>query len=98
MGEDIHYNVHVLPDDGSSLRHVATGSNTSGNWTTFSHPDADGNPNAHVQVTQGLGAGATKNDKDVGVFYNTGISQWAVFNEDSSTMPVNMVFYVRVKP
>jgi len=98
MGADLHFNVYVVPDDGTGFRHTATAGNTSGNSTTISHPDADGNPNAHIQVTQGLGSGATTNDHDVGVFYDTSIDRWKIFNEDGLAISTNAVFYVRVLP
>ena len=98
MDENFKYNVHVLPDDASSFVLTANAGNTTGNWTAISHPDSDGNPNAHVQVAQGYGGGGIRNNREVGVFYNELLNQWAVFNEDNTAMPLGAVFHVRVRP
>lgn len=98
MGTSFRFNVRVLPSDGSALQHTATAGNTEDNWTAISHPDAGGNPDALVQVTQGYGGGGIRNDHDVGVFYDGLHNRWAIFNEDGAPMPLGAVFYVRVLP
>jgi hypothetical protein len=76
----------------------ATGANTSGDYTVISNPLTDGNPNAILVITHNYSAdtnSTTKyNTKPVGVYY-TG-SNWAIFNEDATSMALGRAFNVLV--
>ena len=96
MIEDQAFNVHALPADGSSFVHTAIAPGGV-NWTPFSHPDADGNPNAIIQVTATYGTGVY-NNRAVGVFYLPLTNLWGIFNEDESPLPADTAYVVRVRP
>ncbi len=86
------------PTDGAYV-HQATTSNTSGNVTLLSNPNLNGQPGAKVFVTPNWnpgGSGGTYDNHPIGVYY-TG-SQWAVFNQDSASMPTSAAFNVMVIP
>ncbi|NND63538.1 MAG: T9SS type A sorting domain-containing protein [Flavobacteriaceae bacterium] len=77
--------------------HKATVANISGNVSYIDHPDLNGNPGALILVTHNLSVGGTVyNDKITGTWYNSGISQWSVFNEDISAMAEGSAYNVYV--
>ncbi len=78
----------------ASMRHEATVANISANWTNIDHPLLNNNPNAIFVFSHNWGiSGQPSNvllDKTLGVWY-TG-SNWAIYTEDQSSMPVNATF------
>lgn len=78
----------------ASLRHQATAGNTSLNWTNIDHPLLNNNPDAIFVFSHNWGSsGQTSNiilNKTLGAWY-TG-SNWAIYTEDQSSMPVNTTF------
>jgi hypothetical protein len=42
------------------------------------------------------GVGGVYNTHHVGVFYNTGLAKWAIFNEDATAMVLNSAYNVLV--
>jgi len=79
--------------------HTSTGDNISANSTYLDHPLLNGNPDAVVYVTQNWnpsGSGGTYNDHPIGVWYDGGRDQWAVFNQDRDAMPEDAAFNVAV--
>ncbi len=83
--------------DGTVYVHRATAENVSDNSTYLDNPLINNNPNAVVSVTQnwnpGGGAG-TYNDHPVGVWYDSNIKRWAVFNQDRAAMPEGAAFNI----
>jgi hypothetical protein len=79
-----------------SFVHTADAANTSGNVTVLSNPLADGNADAVLLVSQHLNAtgGAHYNPGEIGVFFNV-LGNWAIFQQDSSAMPLGVDFVVR---
>lgn len=94
MPVDVDFNVYVAPTNPNIFVHTATVSNTFDNWTYIDHPVTNGNPAAHVIVTQNWSVNGVYNDKAIGVWY-TG-THWAIFNQDESPMPEGAAFNVRV--
>lgn len=93
------YNVLVPTSRGTSFR--VKSHNTGANFTIFSNPLTDGNPNAIVFATHIYGSPADSSDvfinSPVGVFYNSSQSKWAIFNENANVrMPMNATFSVFV--
>jgi hypothetical protein len=95
------FNVLVIPD--SDFGHAAFSfysdpSTTVGDYTFIENSNADGNPNARVQVTQRLDNAipTTLNPHPVGVFYDAAAGLWAIFNEDQAPMPDYADFNVLV--
>jgi hypothetical protein len=84
----------VLPEVAISIKHIATAGNVTANWTVIDHPLLNGNPEGIVLVGHNWGLNATSAniimDKAIGVWY-TG-SNWAIFTEDQSAMPVDIEF------
>ncbi|OLE29924.1 MAG: hypothetical protein AUG44_02540 [Actinobacteria bacterium 13_1_20CM_3_71_11] len=80
----------------ASFVHVATGANSSGDYTTLSNAVIDNNPNAVILVTQdwnpSSAANGVYNDHAIGVYYYSG--HWAVFNQDLSAIPAGTAFNV----
>lgn len=98
------FNVEILsPENYPSfsehvIYHVATSANTRDNYTFFSILNGDNNPNMPLIVTQNYnpgGIGGTYNNHAVGLFYESGLGKWAVYNEDRNPMPVGAGFNVR---
>lgn len=95
--DDAAFNCQVHGAGVNDFVHTATVGNITGNRTVISHPALDGNPSATFQVTQNWnpgGVGGTYNDAPIGVYYNG--TNWAIFNEDLSAMPVNAAFNVSI--
>ena len=82
------------PSNAVYTKHVATVGNISNNWTIIDHPLLNNNPDGIVVVTHNWGPDGGSNnvvsDKTVGVWY-TG-SNWALYNEDLSAMPVDIAY------
>jgi hypothetical protein len=79
--------------------HRATPENISANSTYLDNPLTNGNPNVIVYVTQNWNPGGgtgTYNDHPVGVWYDSGASKWAIFNQDRQAMPNGAAFNVGV--
>lgn len=93
------FNVFIPNAGAHVFVHTATVSNITSNWTAIDHPLLNNNPNAIVLVTQNWnpgGTGGTYNNHHIGVWYNTILQKWAVFNQDSAPMPVDASFNVVV--
>ena len=81
----------VMPSD-NAFQHKAQGGNISANSTIINHPACNNNPNAVLLVTQNWTG--SYNAKPIGVWYNG--TNWAIFNQDRSTMPQGANFNVLV--
>lgn len=78
---------------------TANADNISNNSTYLDIPAANGDPKARISITQNWnpdGADGTYNDHPVGVWYDAGREQWAIFNQDRATMPEGASFNVVV--
>jgi hypothetical protein len=79
--------------------HRATSESVSSNSTYLDNRLINNNPNAILSVTQSWnpeGEGGTYNDHPVGVWYDAGAEQWAIFNQDRAAMPEGAAFNVVV--
>lgn len=80
---------------GDMFVHVASASNIASNYTYIDHPGTNANPNQVLMHTQNWnpgGVGGTYNAASTGVWYDTSVQMWSVFNQDLSSMPVNAAF------
>jgi hypothetical protein len=80
---------------------TATTSNTSGDSTFINNSAANGNPGIGLLVTANWDPGSVYTGFDdhlVGVWYDSWLGEWAIFNEDGSAMPVGAQFNVLVNP
>jgi hypothetical protein len=93
------FNAKILGTSGAVFIHQATTANSSGNVTYIDNPATNGNPQALVQVTQNWnpgGVGGTYNNRSVGVWYDTSVGKWSIFNQNIATMPIGAAFTVEV--
>ena len=95
---DTAFFVGIEGGDVGYVTHTATAGNISSNWTSIDHPLLNGNPDAVFVFTHNWGTtGDPANvviDHKMGVWY-TG-SNWAIYTEDSSAMPVGAEFDLMV--
>ena len=75
---------------------VATAGNISGSVTFINNPLCNGNPNAILIVTPNYSAGSGQWNHPIGVWYDTGNSEWSVVNEDLATMTAGPAFNVLI--
>ncbi|MBA2694237.1 MAG: serine/threonine protein kinase [Rubrobacter sp.] len=79
--------------------HRATPESVSGNSTYLDDPLVNGEPDALLLATQNWNPGedsGTYNGHPVGVWYDPGRGQWAIFNQDRAEMPEDAAFNVVV--
>jgi hypothetical protein len=74
--------------------HKATAGNSSFDYTVLDNPYTNGQPNEVLMVTSfwnsPQGSAGVWNNHNIGVWYNG--SQWTIFNEDGSAIPVGASF------
>ncbi len=91
---------HVLVDEPGTKAfvHTADASNIVSNWTYIDHPDTNGNPDARILVSPAhVGAdGPTIHAHFIGVWWDGGVGQWAIYNEDLAGMASGATFHVKV--
>jgi len=83
----------------SAFVHHATPENISANSTYLDNPLTNDNPNAILYVTQNFNPGGetgTYNDHPIGVWYDSSLQRWAIFNQDREAMPDEADFNVAV--
>ena len=84
---------------GAVFVHRATPENISANSTYLDNPLTNNNPNVILYVTQNFnpeGEGGTYNGHPIGVWYDSDVQRWAIFNQDREPMPVGAAFNVAV--
>lgn len=77
--------------------HTTTSANTSGNFTLLDNPATNDNPNALVSITANWNPGGTYtgfDDHQTGVWYDSRVGKWSIFNEDLASMPIGASFNV----
>lgn len=75
--------------------HVATASNSAGDYTLLDNPVLNGNPNAYVVVSAAYISDHTIYDTHaLGVWYDSVAGQWGIFHEDQSAIPNNAAYFV----
>jgi hypothetical protein len=95
MPTNSNFNVYYQERSKSAFIHTAKAPNTSGNVTVLDNALINGVSCAQIQVTQSSGQ-SIFNASPVGVFYSAG--EWAIFNQNLTTMPLNAVFHVLINP
>jgi len=83
---------------GKHFVHMATASNSTGNWTAIDNPNTNSNPDAKLFITHNLDASGSGvyNDHVTGLWYNG--TSWTIFNEDAGTVPIieNSAYHILV--
>ena len=87
------FNVYAISRDvyGTSL-HVASGLNSSGDYTDLNNRVTNNNPDAIVFVTPNWAPYQVYNNHNTGVWYHNG--RWSIFNQDRTAMPNRAAFNV----
>jgi hypothetical protein len=82
--------------------HRATGANIEPgaiHRTTINNPYCNGDPNAILIITPNYnpsGTGSILQNHQVGVFYNSTLSKWQIFNQDIVALTTNTAFNVMI--
>ncbi len=98
------HSTHIQkPNSGAGAAvytHIATQSNSAGNWTDLDNKASNNHPNAVVIVTpnQSAGVKGVIDTHAVGVWYDAMASKWAIFNEDGTAIPHGAAFNVYAVP
>jgi hypothetical protein len=95
---------HAASFSDAALTQTTTATNVSGDSTVIDNSVTNGDPNAVLLVSHmlnpnpmvGIPCQCLYNNIPVGVWYNTGIQKWEIFNEDLSAMTVGLTFIVAV--
>jgi hypothetical protein len=77
--------------------HTTTSTNTFGDLTLLDNPNTNNNPSALVYITANWDPGGIYtnfDDHQTGVWYDAGVGQWSIFNEDLANMPIGASFNV----
>lgn len=93
------FNVYVLPGTSPNTVFVqtVTTANSSGYITFINNAGLNGNPAANFLVTQNWnpgGSGGTYNNHAIGVWYDSYVGEWTIYNEDGSALPNGASFNV----
>jgi hypothetical protein len=91
MGAGGGFHIYWQEPSANAFVHTTTAGNSIGNVTRLDHPLLNGRRCARFQTTTGIG-GSTLNAHQTGVYF-TG-SNWAIYNQDSATIPVGTEFHV----
>ena len=86
---------------GTEFLQTTTSSNRSGDSTYINNTATNNKPNGILFVTPNWnpgGVGGAYDNHPVGVWYDTGAGQWAVFNEDKASMPIPAAFNIIAFP
>ncbi|HYV85430.1 MAG TPA: PASTA domain-containing protein [Patescibacteria group bacterium] len=107
------FNVLVVPSNivgigggGIGFRWFADASNIVGERTYLEVPRINGDPEAHLLVTQVLhasnparpGSDSPANPNEIGVWYDPARARWAIVNETRAPMPPGAAFNVLIAP
>jgi hypothetical protein len=80
----------------ASFIHRAADENSRGDYTYISDPSINGDPNAIVLVSHQKNPGSTSYPHHIGVWYEAGAQEWAIFNQDRAAVPAGATFEVEV--
>jgi hypothetical protein len=87
------FNVMVLSTGtGQAFVHVATASNSAGNYTDISNRITNSHPDAIVFVTPNWNITGVYNNHPIGVWYHG--TQWSIFNQDGAAVSTRAAFNV----
>ena len=90
------FNVYALPNAsyGGISIHVATPSNSTGDFTDINNSASNGHPEAIVLVTPNWAPYHVYNNHPIGVWYHNG--KWSIFNQDFKAIPNHAAFNVAI--
>jgi hypothetical protein len=80
----------------ASFIHRATDENSHGDYTYIGDPSINGSPNAIVIVSHQKNIGSASYNHNIGVWYEAGAQEWAIFNQDRAAVPAGATFQVEV--
>ncbi len=93
------FNVYALPSSSAGVFvQTVTSANTSGYITFLNSAGLNGNPSASFLVTQnwnpGGGGVGIYHTHAIGVWYDTSVGEWTIYNEDISSLPSGASFNI----
>jgi hypothetical protein len=101
MGIGAHFNVMIgsaASNGGTEVVDKATSGNSAGSFVLINSPADNGNPNAMVFTTPNSDPGGKGNNFDASAtgveYFQSPTDDWAVFQEDGSTMSLHYSFNV----
>jgi hypothetical protein len=80
----------------ASFIHRATDENSRGDYTYIGDPSINGSPNAIVLISHQRNIGSASYNHNIGVWYEAGAQEWAIFNQDRAAVPAGATFRVEV--
>ena len=80
----------------ASFIHRATDENSRGDYTYISDPSMNGDPDAIVLISHQRNFGSASYNHNIGVWYEAGAQEWAIFNQDRAAVPAGATFRVEV--
>jgi hypothetical protein len=93
MNLGLAFNVIAVPAKaGVVITHTTNKSTIVGNISYI--PEITHDPNAILMITQTYGPHGVYDDCATGVWFDSFIGQWAIFNQDGSPMPAGATFNV----
>lgn len=96
------FNIYAVPGasdlgyEGAFVQ-TATSANSVNDYTIIDAPSLNGQPTMRMLVTPNWnpgGVGGVYENHPIGVFYNTSIGRWCIFNQDLAGMPQGASFNV----
>ncbi|MFN0200619.1 MAG: hypothetical protein ACKVTZ_03820 [Bacteroidia bacterium] len=91
MPQNRKFHIAVVP---SGFVHTVTKTNINKHLTVIDNPATNNEPNMVINITQRYDKGY--NNRAVGVWYNSGIQKWCIFNEDLSNLTAGLQFNIHV--
>lgn len=94
------FNVYALPASspyGIFVQNVTSTNTLAGYITVIDNPNLNDNPSANILVTQSwnpAGGSGVYNNHAFGVWYDSALGKWTIYNEDRTNLPVNASFNV----
>ena len=95
--------VTILAQPGQAYIHTSTNNNDCGDSSYLDNPALNDLPNAKFLVTQnslpyGVGVGSLSADDPLGVWYDSSVHRWAIYNDDLAGMTARRAWNVFIPP
>lgn len=91
------FNVQIIRDADTGIRHQVTAENTvSTSKTLIDNIFLNNSPNVQFIVTQNWSLGGVYNDHPIGVEYDGTTNRWMIVNLDGAAMPVGAGFNIHI--
>lgn len=93
---NLAFNVLNPKTNGASFSHTVTPANSTLNWSDIDNPLLNNNPTAVFFISKSW-ANGVYDTAHVGIWYDSGHSKWAIYNEDwTNTLQINSTYNIFV--